>query len=188
VRNEHVRSRSVPPALKLSAHGRIVGADGQPIAGANVFIREWAVHRTAGMPPDEAEKLVRGKEIADILARGMTDENGRFRFQNVHAPPFRHIGVAGKGYNPWDLVAIAPGHGAAWTQLTTTNQRNEISLTLPAERLLHGRLVEAGGEPIAGARIKVFSVYPLGFVDVHAEYEPAGLDLTACNQPLAVFS
>ena len=164
-------TRSVPSSVKLSAHGRVVGSDGRPVAGASIFIREWAILRTTGMSPDDAAKLMQGGEIADILARTTTNENGRFRFQNVDAPPFPHMGgswsaVAGKGYNPWDLVAIAPGHGAAWTPLTTTQQRIDTILKLPVEGTLRGRLVEPGGKPIAGARIKVFAIYPLGFVEV----------------------
>ncbi len=175
-------------AVKLAAHGRVVDAAGRPVAGATVFIREWAIKRTMGMPAHESEKLWRGEEIADILAQNTTDENGRFRFQNVDAPPFRHISVAGKGYYPWDLVAMAPGHGVAWTQLTRANQQSEISLRLPVEETLRGRLVEPGGKPIAGARIKVFGVYPLGHLDARAEDEPVHLDLTWSSIPLVTSS
>ncbi len=175
-------------AVKLAAHGRVVDGAGRPVAGASVLIREWAVKRTIGISAQESEKLWRGEEIADILARSTTDGNGRFRFENVDAPPFRHISVAGEGYYPWDLVAIAPGHGLAWTQLTNANQRTEIRLKLPVEGTLRGRLLEPGGKPIAGARVKVFGVYPLGDLDARAEAEPTHLDLTWSSIPLAASS
>jgi RNA polymerase sigma factor (sigma-70 family) len=177
-------SGNVRQAVKLSANGRVVDAGGRPVAGAKVFIRERAILRTMGSSMDESEKRLRGAEIPDILARTTTDENGRFGFQNVEAPPFRHITVDGKGYYPWDVVAIAPGHGVAWTQLTRSKQRTEIVLALPPERSLHGRLVEPGGEPIAGARIKVFGIYPLGYLDTRDQDEPGHLDLTWSSIPL----
>ena len=144
--------------------------------------------RTMGMPAHRERKTLAVEEIVDILAQSTTDENGRFRFQNVEAPPFRHISVAGKGYYPWDLVAMAPGHGVAWTQLTTANQQSEIILRLPAEGPLRGRLIELGGKPIAGARVKVFGVYPLGDLNASAEDDPAHLDLTWSSIPIVTSS
>jgi hypothetical protein len=170
--------------VKLRAHGRVVDAAGRPVAGASVYIREWAILRTMGTSADESDKRLRGGEIADILARTATDKDGRFRFENVVAPPFRHAPVAGKGYYPWDLVAIAPGHVVAWTRLTNANQRTEIALKLPVEGLLRGRLHDIQGKPIAGARIKVFAVYPLGYLNPRLHDDPAHLDLTWSSIPL----
>jgi RNA polymerase sigma factor (sigma-70 family) len=181
-------ARDVPEAVKLSASGRVVDVEGRPVALAEVFIREWAVPRTAETSMDEALKRARGEEMADILARSKTDLDGRFQFENVDAPPYRHAAVAGKGYYPWDLVAIAPGHGVAWTQLTRANRRKEIVLALPPEGPLRGRLNEPGGKPIAGARIKVFGVYPLGYLDPRDLDEPGHMDLTWSSIPLVAKS
>jgi hypothetical protein len=59
-------------------------------------------------------------------------------------------------------VALAGGHGLAWVQLTSQRQHAPITLTLGAEGTLRGRLVEPGGRPIEGAKIKVFGIDPVG--------------------------
>ncbi len=178
------QNENVGAAVKLAAHGHVVDAAGRPVAGASVFIREWAILRTTETTADESEERLRGAEIADILGQTTTGNDGRFQFQNVAAPAFRYIGPLGKGYYPWDLVAIAPGHGLAWTRLTNANQRTEIALKLPVEGILRGRLVETQGRPIAAARIKVFAVYPLGYLNPRLHDDPAHLDLTWSSIPL----
>jgi hypothetical protein len=58
--------QGLPVSAKLSDRGRVVGADGRPVAGAQVIIREWATRRTMGMRQPEVEKLLRGQDIPDI--------------------------------------------------------------------------------------------------------------------------
>jgi len=165
------KAQTPPLAAKLSAAGKVVDASGKPVAGATVVLREWSVYRVRGVPPKQTEKLVRGEEeLSDKLAETKTDAEGRFQFQDVPAPGFPTIPEAGQSVFPWDVVALAPGHGLAWTQLTPHEQRVPITLTLPAEGTLQGRVLEQhGGErnaqtktkPVAGARIRVLGVDPL---------------------------
>jgi hypothetical protein len=110
------------------------------------------------------KKRVSGEVIPDVLAQSQTDETGKFHFAGVVAPAFTFAGAewVDKTVFPWDIVAIAPGHGVAWRQLTPGNQRIAITLSLPAEGTLRGRLVEPGGKPIAGARVRVFGIDRLG--------------------------
>jgi hypothetical protein len=166
----------------------VVDAAGRPVGGATVFVREWATQRTIGMPSKESEKLFRGEEIPDILARGTTDADGRFRFEAVSAPAFPRKAGAGKTDFPWDVVVLAPGHGAAWGQLTPHNQRNALTLILPEEGTLRGRLVEPGGTPIAGARIKVSGIDRLGAVDVGGLGTEGRLNLLWSSIPLVATS
>jgi hypothetical protein len=143
--------------LRLSASGRVVDQGGDPVAGARVYIREWVYRRTGTLPPEELAEMERTGELPDILAETATDGDGRFRFEGVVARPFGpedqpHVG---KTYFPWDLVALADGRGVAWERLTPQNQRAPLTLRLPAERPLSGRVAGPGGVPIAGARLKV---------------------------------
>lgn len=157
------KAQTPPLAAKLSAAGKVVDGGGKPVVGATVILREWSVYRVRGVPPKQTEKLVRGEEeLADKLAETRTDAEGRFQFRDVPAPSFPTIPEAGRSVFPWDVVALAPGHGLAWTQLTLHDQRVPISLTLPAEGTLQGRVVEPGGKPVAGAKVRVFGVDPLG--------------------------
>jgi hypothetical protein len=177
--------RNASLGRSVSATGRVVAADGRPVPGAAVFIREWAIQRTTGMRATESEKLRIGAELPDILARTVTDELGQFRFRDVATPAFPHaVWTIGKTYFPWEVVAISPGHGVAWVQLTPQNQRNAITLALPAEGTLGGRVVEPGGKPIAGARIKVFGIDKLGNVDAGGGEEQGRLNLTWSSIPM----
>ncbi len=156
------RASTTPLAAALSASGTVVDAGGKPVAGATVILREWSVYRVRGMSSRETEKLIRGEELPDTLAKTMTDASGQFRFDMVRAPGFPQVPEAGKSVFPWDVVALAPGYGLKWVQLTPRYQRTPIPLALGAEGTLRGRLVEPGGQPIAGAKIKVSGIDPLG--------------------------
>jgi RNA polymerase sigma factor (sigma-70 family) len=179
-------SKSLPAPTSLTASGRVVDADGTPLAGANVFIREWALQRVRGMPAKEIERLQRGAEIQDILAQTATDEQGGFHFAGVLAPAFTFSGAEelGKTVFPWDIVALAPRHGVAWRQLTPGNQRTAVTLSLPAEGTLRGRLVEPGGKPIAGARVRVYGIDRLGHVDPRGIETDDRLNLSSSSIPL----
>ena len=149
-------------AAKLSASGTVVDAEGRPVAGATVILREWSAYRVWGVKQEATERLIRGEEVPDVLAETKTDDEGRFQFHDVPAPAFPEVAEAGKSVFPWDVVALAKGHGLAWVQLTLQHQRTPIALTLAAEGTLRGRIVEPGGKPVAGAKVKVHGVDPTG--------------------------
>ncbi len=148
--------------VKLSATGTVTDPAGQPIAGARVILREWSVYRVRGMPPKQTENLFRGEELQDTLMETTTDEAGRFRFDNVTAPSFPHVPEAGQTVYPWDIVVLAQGHGLAWVQLTPQHQRAPITLKLGPEKTIRGRVIEPGGKPVPGAKIKIHGIDPLG--------------------------
>ena len=177
---------SHPQSTTLAATGRVVGVDNQPVTGAKVLIREWASNRTIGMPQRYVERLLRGQEVPDILAEATTDAKGEFRFADVIAPAFTYAGAdsVGKTVFPWDVIAFAPGHGIAWARLTPRNQRAAITLTLPAEGTLRGHIVEPGGKPIAGARVKVVAIDPLGHVEWSGGENERRLNLSWSSVPL----
>ena len=152
-------------AAKLSAAGTVVDEAGRPVAGVRVILREWSEYRVRGMASRELEKLPRGnEEIRDTLMETTTDDAGRFRFHEVPAAAFPEFPEAGQSIFPWDVVALKDGHALAWTQLTPHRERTPITMTLGPEGILRGRVVEPGGKPVVGARVKVLSIDPLGKV------------------------
>jgi RNA polymerase sigma factor (sigma-70 family) len=162
--NDRPQGKAEPAAtaVKLSASGTVTDQAGQPIAGARVILREWSVYRVREMPREETKKFIRGDELHDTLMETTTDDAGRFRFDNVTAPAFPHIPEAGQGVYPWDIVALAQGHGLAWVQLTPQHQRAPITLKLGPEKMIRGRVIEPGGKPVAGAKISIHGIDPLG--------------------------
>jgi len=149
---------------KVSASGRVVDTQGRPVANARVFIREWIINRTGLLSRAQQEETHRTGQLPDILAQTKTDADGRFRFEDVNAPAFpgtdsnRYLG---KTWFPWDLIVLAEGHGVAWARLTPQNQRDALTMTLPQEASLRGRVTTSDGKPISGARIRAFAVTDL---------------------------
>jgi beta-lactamase regulating signal transducer with metallopeptidase domain/protocatechuate 3,4-dioxygenase beta subunit len=168
----------------LSASGTVVDAAGKPVAGASVILREWSYYRVHAMGPKLTEPVLRGDGLPDILAETKADAAGRFRFENVRAPGFPHVPDILQSDFPWDVVALAPGHGLAWVQLTPNHQHTPITLTLGAEGTLRGRVVEPGGQPVVGAKVKVYGIDPLGRpAGFHAGTD-GGLNLSGSSLPL----
>ncbi len=116
-----------PAAKERTITGTVLDADGKPIAADLALV--WF----------EGKSQPLGKANAD----------GTFK---VTVPMTR-----GK-YGGW-LVAKAPGHGvdflahAVSYQAATMTPTAEVTLKLPKERPLKGRLIDQQGKPVAGARV-----------------------------------
>jgi RNA polymerase sigma factor (sigma-70 family) len=174
-----------PPVMILTASGRVVDQAGRPIAGATVFVREWSTWRTGWESDEQTAALMRGELIPDVLATTRTDADGRFRIEGVAAPAFPHRPEAGKSAFPWDVVVLAEGHGVVHEHLTAVNQKRPLTLTLPSERPVVGRIVEPGGKPIAGATVRVNGVGRIGEDDEHGQKTEGILNLAWSSVPLA---
>ena len=91
---------------------------------ARVILREWSgLSRARDASQGNRRSSSGAREFNDTLTETKTDDAGRFAFQDVPAPAFPHIPEAGQSVYPWDIVALAQGHGLAWVQLTPQNQR-----------------------------------------------------------------
>lgn len=146
----HVHAQSavgVPPAL--SVHGRVVDADGVPVADVRVVLREWSNTRYN----ENAFDL----NVQDVLAETTTDAAGEFEFQNI---PSRSFKQELYGRKPWDVVAIGDGFGLAWAHLTDTIMPRPVTLALGNERTVAGQFVRPDDEPIVGAEVALYGMDP----------------------------
>jgi len=156
--NRKAEERGLPGNL-LSAEGLVVDVSDRPISGATVLLRESTEWRAQQMLQNERwDALYRGEDIPDVLDKIHTGDDGRFRFKDVAARSFPFIPEAGMAEFPWYVVVMAEGHGLYQYKLTPRNQRTSWKVTLPEEGKLHGRILEPGGKPVAGARVKVVSL------------------------------
>ncbi|SIO59900.1 RNA polymerase sigma factor, sigma-70 family [Singulisphaera sp. GP187] len=167
-----------PVVVKLSASGKVVDSGGKPIAGATVILREWSLYRAREPRSKEDRTFMEREGLVDSLAETKTDDEGRFRFDDVAAPGFKKTEGVGQSVFPWDVVALAPGHGLNWVQLTLQNQQAPITLTLGLEGTVRGRIVEPGGKPVVDAKVSVYGLQPLGSPDINGVRTDNGLNLS----------
>lgn len=147
-------SEGKPPAkgtVFLSALGTVVDADGKPVAGAKVYLREWSRARVSESPFD--------RNPQDVLATQRTAADGTFRFEKVPAPSFERDW---SDEAPWDVVVVGEGYGMGWGHLRSAEDKAPVTLKLPEEAKLTGRLVDDQGRPIAGAEVRLHELAGLG--------------------------
>lgn len=135
----------------LSIEGRVVDSDGQPVAGANVYLIdtqpfgavEVEIGNTSQVSDQSIEQFLAGASI--YQPRCDTDANGAFLFDGLQAREYRvDIGMH-------DIPAtgtsapIRAGSKGVEVVLDTSGPRADLA----------GRVVDRGGEPISGARVHV---------------------------------
>jgi len=119
----------VRPAIRADAEsvtlaGRVLGPNGQPVIGAKLFICDSAGKHPAPQPA--------------------ADTDGRFRF-SLGPPP--------DGDPDRYLLALAKGLGLDWSEITTEVGRAELTMRLPVDVPIRGRVVDLEGRPVAGAKV-----------------------------------
>ncbi len=150
------------PEGDFDVPGRVVEPDGKPVAGATVFLR------------------AHGDRLPERKA--MTDGDGHFRFSTKHELGWKSITISGKvvtktapnvtvtspGRLVWSaypdadeiehlkprLIAVAPGFGFG-----LPIEGDDVTIQLAADEPIVGRIVDAIGRPVAGARVRVRNIY-----------------------------
>jgi RNA polymerase sigma factor (sigma-70 family) len=143
---------------KVTVTGRVLGADGKPVARAQVAL------------------VVRPKRPTlndqdNVLGRAGADADGEFRLEVPLA--------ADADFWEVTLLAGAKGQGLGVERLSPDVRQKDTLLKLPPEQVLRGRLVDVQGQPAAG--VKVY----LGHVGGTVKGTPVGVHL---SQPPEGFS
>lgn len=123
-------ARAQPPAAPdkgdaVTISGRVVGPDGKAVAGAKLFLCDRA-----------------GKAVAPQPA---TDHDGRFRF--ALAPTIDRSARY--------LVATGDNLGLDWADLRLTKPGQELTLRLPVDVPVQGKVVDLEGKPMPGAAVRI---------------------------------
>jgi hypothetical protein len=129
---------------ELTAAGRVLGADGKPLPGVEVALVGWG--RLSGALKFET----------DVLARGKTDEQGRFRLTAKDLAAKRAFQI--------HLVAGGKGLGLAWLTLRGHDPRlpfrsppalDKLEVKVAPGQILRGRMFDLQGLPAKGVTARV---------------------------------
>jgi hypothetical protein len=129
------RDKAPPPQPQEKADqgvevaGQVLGADGKPCAGAQLFLWTSAVKKPTDMP-----------------VQATTGADGRFRLTVAKADLDREAKV----------VARAKDHGPDWVEVAKIDKGGEVALRLAKDDVpISGRVIDLEGRPVAGATIEV---------------------------------
>jgi hypothetical protein len=120
--------------------GRVVDADGKPVAGAHVAL----LGEPKSNPPDSVG--LGGK----VLAHGRADADGKYRLSVARA--------ALADYRAVYAIAGKAGHGLAWAPAELKTPSQETVVRLAPEKVVRGRLIDVQGQPAVGVRVSVLTL------------------------------
>lgn len=131
----------------IAAHGRVVGPDGKPFAGARLYWPRLLTPKPR-MPGD-----------ITVVQVGSSDAEGRFsvKLQRIDIP----------GGRPLSLLATAEGCGIDWAEIPANGRPDELVLRLVKDQPVRGRLLTTEGKPVAGAAVEIVGLFtgPEGKLD-----------------------
>ena len=117
----------IPQGVRI--HGRVRRADGPPVPGAEVYLYP------GGIAP---------QYVGRVVAR--SDAEGRFELATIPAQVGALLSARAPGFAPTESVLV----------VGSPNSEAEVELIFESEgRALGGRVLTAGGQPVAGARVLV---------------------------------
>jgi hypothetical protein len=132
---------AVPAGETFTYAGRVLGPDGKPLARAKVSV--------SGLTPG----------VIEFRERTITGSDGTFRF-TLRRDEFGDKGVVPPGRSPPERYVIvgatAPGCGAACDGAGNPEDREKLTIWLPAEEVVHGRVVSLEGKPVAGVHVNAY--------------------------------
>jgi RNA polymerase sigma factor (sigma-70 family) len=115
--------------------GRVLAPDGQPVAGAKLYLSLRYARKRPALSPEVAT----------------TGPDGRFRFTVPKARFHDQVTV---------VTAAAANHGAGWVEVPADGQRDELTLRLVHDDVpITGQVVDLEGKPIPGATLSVREIH-----------------------------
>jgi RNA polymerase sigma factor (sigma-70 family) len=135
------RQAAKPDAETMTVAGRVLDADGKPVAAKVAVVGK-------SRRPSRDEDDQDGRRL---LGQGTADTEGRFRLTVPRTASSRY-------YTTW-VVASAPGHGLNWDDFDPDAEQPEVTLRLGREQLLRCRVVDLQGAPAANVELRLESAY-----------------------------
>jgi RNA polymerase sigma factor (sigma-70 family) len=135
------KPKAVPPkreeAKAVEIQGRVLGPDSEPVRGAKLFV-----------PRAKKAEPTFGKDFT-IKQIGTTDADGRFHL-TLDRPR-----KEGEQY----LLAYLDGFGVDWITVKDGERLGEVTLRLPKDVPITGRVVNTEGRPVADVSVSITGIY-----------------------------
>jgi RNA polymerase sigma factor (sigma-70 family) len=122
-----------PAADGITVNGRVLDPDGKPVKQANLFLSH----------------LMKDGASPRLKLVGTTDDQGRFRIS--FRSPDKDV--------PNYLLAHAAGFGVDWVRQSEGERQAEVTLRLPKDVPITGRIINTEGRPVAGASVSITEIY-----------------------------
>ncbi len=131
----------------VTINGRVLGPDGKPIPGAEIYVGWFYGYALPWFPPTVPP--LRPKEGAT------SGPDGRFHLRFTQAESYAAMHNAFQ--KPWrrtQIVVAARGYGPGWLWLESV--KGELTPRLVKDDVpIHGRILDLQGHPVAGARVRL---------------------------------
>lgn len=145
---ETLRSKEAEATEKMAARsysGKVVDPDGNPVAGADVFLDFYLPEPTGLFRNDWKPLATSGKD-------------GKFQFDFAPGDYGLEASVYEPKYN--SILAVKDGFGFATVKSSVLeDQDNGATITLAPDHPIKGRITDINGQPVEGARLTVFRIY-----------------------------
>lgn len=132
---------TLPPLPHADLAGRVTDAAGQPLAGVEVALK---VTQAAAAGGDDQPEFVGGPQGGAPGLVATTDARGQYTFRRLPVVPGLTLDCRRAGYLPRRELKVTGDAGALRVE--------PVALT-PLDGRVAGRVVDAGGRPLAGATL-----------------------------------
>jgi len=122
----------------VKVSGRVLDPDGKPFGGARLYLGG-----------DTSPESFDDPKKPTYHVRARSGDDGRFAFTFAKTELEKSTSD-GRVYR---ILAVADGHGCCWA--TTGSAAEELTLRLPKDAPISGRIVDADGKPVVGATLRV---------------------------------
>ncbi len=136
----------------LTVTGRVLDADGKPVADGKVVLvsERWCrTERPLGIYVHNGLPITFG-----VTGPFQTDSEGRFRA----------TAAGGPSQPAWEVFAhaTAKGHGHVTVKLDKWARTQDITIKLDREHVIRGRLIDTQGQPAAGVTVQPIMAISMG--------------------------
>ncbi len=153
---------SAPDGVEISLAGRVLGPNQEPVRGCTVVLSHLDMRQLATKGRLEASLQDSGNiRLQSLLARTITDEDGRYTFANVVAPSDLRLAGSEKKWTG-QLIAGHSELGIGWEGFETLREHlinREHNIHLSEMTSVEGQCLNSDGTPAKESNVMISSLH-----------------------------